>query len=195
MLSCSRRACMAVILERVRPSRISPMSSASRPSPWNTERTRTRRSRRYCTTPSRMRSKTPSPSGRRFAGASAPPCSTSSMAAQTGSLPNPPFANARSTTSLIFPRLRRPSAWSRPPTSSTTHAQSSLTTGQSARRYGPPFNGGRSGTLWYYRALADAFRTLGPSRLAEELDRVVSELEQLAGPPPPSTHELRPRHG
>lgn len=57
------------------------------------------------------------------------------------------------------------------------------------------FNGGRSGTLWYYRALADAFRTLGPSRLAEELDRVVSELEQLAGPPPPSTHELRPRHG
>jgi GTP pyrophosphokinase len=47
------------------------------------------------------------------------------------------------------------------------------------------FNGGRSGTLWYYRALADAFRTLGPGRLAEELDRVVSELEQLAGPLPP----------
>jgi GTP pyrophosphokinase len=47
------------------------------------------------------------------------------------------------------------------------------------------FNGGRSGTLWYYRALADVFRTLGPSRLAEELDRVVSELEQLAGPLPP----------
>jgi (p)ppGpp synthase/HD superfamily hydrolase len=47
------------------------------------------------------------------------------------------------------------------------------------------FNGGRSGTLWYYRALADAFRALGPGRLAEELDRVVSELEQLAGPLPP----------
>jgi len=47
------------------------------------------------------------------------------------------------------------------------------------------FNGGRSGTLWYYRALADAFRTLGPGRLAEEMDRVVSELEQLAGPLPP----------
>ena len=47
------------------------------------------------------------------------------------------------------------------------------------------FNGGRSGTLWYYRAVADVFRTLGPSRLAEELDRVVSELEQLAGPLPP----------
>jgi len=47
------------------------------------------------------------------------------------------------------------------------------------------FNGGRSGTLWYYRALADAFRTLGPGRLAEELDRVVSEIEQLAGQLPP----------
>jgi len=46
------------------------------------------------------------------------------------------------------------------------------------------FNGGRSGTLWYYRALADAFRTLGPGRLAEELDRVVSEIERLAGPLP-----------
>ena len=51
------------------------------------------------------------------------------------------------------------------------------------------FNGGRSGTLWYYRALADTFRTLGPGRLAEELDRVVSEIEQLAGPLPP-----RPAH-
>jgi (p)ppGpp synthase/HD superfamily hydrolase len=40
------------------------------------------------------------------------------------------------------------------------------------------FNGG-------YRALADAFRKLGPSRLAEELARVVSELEQLAGSLPP----------
>ena len=47
------------------------------------------------------------------------------------------------------------------------------------------FNGGRSGTVWYYRALADAFRTLGPGHRAEELDRVVSELEQLAGPLPP----------
>ena len=47
------------------------------------------------------------------------------------------------------------------------------------------FNGGRSGTLWYYRTLADAFRTLGPGRLAEELDRVVSEIEQLAGQFPP----------
>lgn len=42
------------------------------------------------------------------------------------------------------------------------------------------FSGGRTGTLWYYRALADTFRRLGPGRLAEELNRVVSEIEQLA---------------
>ena len=46
------------------------------------------------------------------------------------------------------------------------------------------FNRGRSGTLWYYRALAETFLTLGPDRLAEELNRVVSEIEQLAGPLP-----------
>lgn len=40
------------------------------------------------------------------------------------------------------------------------------------------FKGGRQ-TLWYYRALVDAFRTVG-SPLANELDRVVSELESLA---------------
>lgn len=42
------------------------------------------------------------------------------------------------------------------------------------------FNGGRDGTLWYYRALADTFGRLGPGRLAEELDRVVGEIERLA---------------
>ena len=41
------------------------------------------------------------------------------------------------------------------------------------------FNGGRAGTLWYYRALANAFLQLGPERLAKELDRVVTELEHL----------------
>ncbi len=43
------------------------------------------------------------------------------------------------------------------------------------------FNGGRDGTLWYYRALVNAFRAAGTSRLVEELDRVVSELERCAG--------------
>jgi len=42
------------------------------------------------------------------------------------------------------------------------------------------FNGGRDGTLWYYRQLVQIFREHGPSFLVEELDRVVSEMEQLA---------------
>lgn len=40
------------------------------------------------------------------------------------------------------------------------------------------FNGGRAGTLWYYRALADTFRT-ARSPLAGELEEVVSEIERL----------------
>lgn len=43
------------------------------------------------------------------------------------------------------------------------------------------FNGGRDGTLWYYRRLVQIFHESGPRFLAEELDRVVSELERLAG--------------
>ena len=43
------------------------------------------------------------------------------------------------------------------------------------------FKGGRAGTLWYYRALADTFLDLGPKRIADELNRVVNELEHLAG--------------
>jgi GTP pyrophosphokinase len=45
----------------------------------------------------------------------------------------------------------------------------------------PRFKGGRAGTLWYYRALADSFLQLGPKRIADELNRVVLELEHLAG--------------
>jgi (p)ppGpp synthase/HD superfamily hydrolase len=43
------------------------------------------------------------------------------------------------------------------------------------------FNGGRDGTLWYYRALVDAFHAVDPSPLAEDLERTVAELERLAG--------------
>ena len=42
------------------------------------------------------------------------------------------------------------------------------------------FRGGRDGTLWYYRALVDAFRAAGPTPLVEELERTVGELERLA---------------
>jgi (p)ppGpp synthase/HD superfamily hydrolase len=43
------------------------------------------------------------------------------------------------------------------------------------------FHGGKEGTLWYYRALVNAFRATGTTSLIEELDRVVSEIERLAG--------------
>jgi GTP pyrophosphokinase len=42
------------------------------------------------------------------------------------------------------------------------------------------FTGGRSGTLWYYRAMANALRAAGVSPVVEELERVVTELERLA---------------
>jgi (p)ppGpp synthase/HD superfamily hydrolase len=42
------------------------------------------------------------------------------------------------------------------------------------------FTGGREGTLWYYRALVDAYSAAGRTPLVEELDRVVSEIEGLA---------------
>ncbi|MGO9270236.1 MAG: HD domain-containing protein [Terriglobia bacterium] len=44
------------------------------------------------------------------------------------------------------------------------------------------FTGGKEGTLWYYRELVKAYReAAAPAGLTEELDRVVSELERLAG--------------
>ncbi len=44
------------------------------------------------------------------------------------------------------------------------------------------FNGGRRGTLWYYRAVLGAYVDAGfQSPLVEELERVVAELERLAG--------------
>ena len=41
------------------------------------------------------------------------------------------------------------------------------------------FTGDKSGTLWYYRALANAYKAAGSNALIQELDRVVSELEDL----------------
>ena len=42
------------------------------------------------------------------------------------------------------------------------------------------FNGGRAGTLWYYRALVREFKRGKPNRLIRELARAVVELETLA---------------
>lgn len=41
------------------------------------------------------------------------------------------------------------------------------------------FNGGRDGTVWYYRSLADEFARRGPPGIADEIGRAVSELEEL----------------
>jgi len=47
------------------------------------------------------------------------------------------------------------------------------------------FSGGKEGTLWYYRALVDAFRVgelaTSVTRLVDELDRTVREIEGRAG--------------
>ncbi len=40
------------------------------------------------------------------------------------------------------------------------------------------FNGGREGTLWYYRALVEEFKRGKPSRLMRELELAVQELEE-----------------
>jgi GTP pyrophosphokinase len=42
------------------------------------------------------------------------------------------------------------------------------------------FHGGKEGTLWYYRSVADALRDSGRTPLIDELGRVVTEIEQIA---------------
>ncbi len=41
------------------------------------------------------------------------------------------------------------------------------------------FRGGKDGTLWYYRTLAETYQKIGPPELADKIGRVVSELEEL----------------
>jgi GTP pyrophosphokinase len=52
------------------------------------------------------------------------------------------------------------------------------------------FTGGREGTLWYYRAMVNALRKAGPGEVVDELDRVVTELESLAGVGHPRKHTI-----
>jgi (p)ppGpp synthase/HD superfamily hydrolase len=42
------------------------------------------------------------------------------------------------------------------------------------------FNGGKDGTLWYYRTLVDVFCASGEDALTAELKRVVDEINRLA---------------
>jgi GTP pyrophosphokinase len=41
------------------------------------------------------------------------------------------------------------------------------------------FNGGRDGTLWYYRTLRDVFLQYKPNRITRDLELAVNELESL----------------
>ena len=43
------------------------------------------------------------------------------------------------------------------------------------------FSGGRQGTLWYYRAVAEALADASCQRLVRDLVRTVDELERMAG--------------
>ena len=42
------------------------------------------------------------------------------------------------------------------------------------------FNGGKEGTLWYYRSVTNTLKDAGTNHIVEELERVVSEIERLA---------------
>jgi GTP pyrophosphokinase len=46
------------------------------------------------------------------------------------------------------------------------------------------FTGGKDGTLWYYRALVEAYKGPDSNPVVDELDRVVREIEALAEGPP-----------
>lgn len=43
------------------------------------------------------------------------------------------------------------------------------------------FNASRADIVWFYRAFCDAVKALQPSRLTDDLERVVADLERLAG--------------
>lgn len=49
------------------------------------------------------------------------------------------------------------------------------------------FTSGKEGTLWYYRAFIEVFRSAGSSRLVDELDQVVSDMERLSDVQPEKT--------
>jgi (p)ppGpp synthase/HD superfamily hydrolase len=42
------------------------------------------------------------------------------------------------------------------------------------------FNGGKDGTLWYYRSLLDIFKKTGSDLITEEYAHAITDLEQLA---------------
>ena len=72
--------------------------------------------------------------------------------------------------------------WCAPPTSCTTPARWSPTIARHGESLVGPLHAAASGgTLWYYRSIADALAAAQCAALVEELDRVVAELERMAG--------------
>jgi (p)ppGpp synthase/HD superfamily hydrolase len=55
------------------------------------------------------------------------------------------------------------------------------------------FNGGREGTLWYYRTLRDVFLRHKRNRITRELDLAMSELESMAKAIPGGQRSIRDR--
>lgn len=43
------------------------------------------------------------------------------------------------------------------------------------------FNGGKEGTLWYYRSLLEVFKKVSSSKMVTELESIVIEMEILSG--------------
>ena len=62
------------------------------------------------------------------------------------------------------------------------NARSALPTARDQSALLARFTAGRDEQLWYYRSLVEAFRGY-PSRMADELERVVAEIGTLAGNP------------
>jgi (p)ppGpp synthase/HD superfamily hydrolase len=93
-------------------------------------------------------------------------------------IPKPPWRE-RKETYIAHIEHASPSVWLVAAADKLNNARSVLS---DYRRLGetiwPRFNGGKEGTLWYYRTLADKLRDKAPAALAEELERVVSDLER-----------------
>lgn len=57
------------------------------------------------------------------------------------------------------------------------------------------FNGGRDGTLWYYRTLRDEFLRNKPNRITRDFDLAVAELEALTALKPNSSIRKHAKRG
>jgi GTP pyrophosphokinase len=93
-------------------------------------------------------------------------------------IPKPPW-RARKEAYIAHIEHATPSVWLVATSDKLYNARSILA---DYRRLGDAvwsrFSGGKDGTLWYYRSLADKLCDKAPPALAEELQRIVTELER-----------------